>query len=139
MAIYTYTGTLADLGGSPFPGAFPKLYVVADRDTFGPNGPIPANKRVEIPVASDGSFAVQLTASADLSPSVRYTLRCEWLDGETPLGWAEWDFTAYGGGGPIKDGVSAPASVWWVGPPWPSGLPSGWYLNRFTNDVGRKE
>lgn len=139
MALYTYTGTLADLGGVPFPGALPRLWVEADRDTFGPDGPIPARKRVIVNVATDGTFSVSLTASTETSPPVRYFLLCEWLDqSSSPVGFAQWEFTAYMGGGPIKDGAQAPLSVWWVGPPWPQGTPPGLYVNKVTNWVGEK-
>lgn len=137
MTLYTYTGKLADFGGVPFPGAVPRLYVEADRDSFGPQGPLPARKRVEITVASDGSFSVTLQASADTSPPITYLLRCEWLDGSTPLGYAEWTFTAYQGGGPIGDGGTPPTFSIWVGPPWPPSGTPGLYLDKASpNDWG---
>lgn len=138
MAFYTYTGKLADLGGVPFPGAVPRLWVEADRDTMGPEGPIPARKRVEVAVGSDGTFSVTLQASADLSPATLYTLRCDWLDGAgNPLGFAEWKFTAYQGGGPIRDGGAPPTFSIWVGPPWPPVGTPGLYLDKASpNDWG---
>lgn len=137
MATYPYTGRLTDFGEAPFPSAFPRLVIVADRDAFGPSGLL-SKKRIPVTVAADGTFRVSLVPSTDTSPPVRYTARCEWLDGETLVGFSEWSFTALPGGGPIKDMVTAPLSVWFVGPPWPQGTPPGWYFDRFTNDVGRK-
>lgn len=132
MAIYTYTGTLADLGGAPFPEAIPRLWVVAERDTFGPDGPIPAAKKVEITVASSGAFSVQLHDSASLSPPTRYRLRCLWLDGDSgdPVGFAEWVFTAFPGGGPINEGGEPPTYSVWIGPPWPAAGTPGLYIDR---------
>lgn len=138
MAFYPYHGRLADFGGVPFPGATPRLWVEADRDTFGPDGPIPARKRIEIGVASDGLFSVTLQGSADVSPPVRYTLRCDWLDGAgNTLGFAEWPFSAYQGGGPISEGGEPPTYPVWVGPPWPPEKTRGMYVEKVSpNDWG---
>lgn len=137
MATYTYTGKLTDVGEAPFPGAIPRLWVEPATEMFGPGGPL-ATKRVPVTVAANGSFSVALVASVDTVPAARYRLRCEWLDGDTVLGSSSWDFNAVVGGGNITESAGAPASVWWVGPPWPAGLPSGFYFDKITNDVGRK-
>jgi len=105
MAVYTYTGTLTDFGESPFPDAIPRLWVAPEGDAFSPTGPSAA-KRIAVPVASNGTFSVDLTASIDMIPQTAYALRCEWLTTDsagqdTPIGWAEWEFTAHPGGGPI--------------------------------------
>lgn len=103
MAVYTYTGKLADFGEAPFPNAFPRLWVSPVRDAFSPEGVVAA-KRIPVTVASDGTFSVVLEASIDLIPPTTYSLRCEWLssaDDPDPRGWAQWDFTAQIGGGPI--------------------------------------
>ena len=131
MALYEYTGRLSDLGGAPFPDAVPQLWVVAEKDTFGPEGPIPANKRVEISVGSTGMFSVRLHDSVSLRPPVRYVLLCLWLDGEgNPFGFAQWPFTAYSGGGPITDGGEPPTFTVWIGPPWPPEGSRGLYIDR---------
>lgn len=137
MALFVYTGTLKDFGGAPFPGAVPRLTVEADRDAFGPDGPLPARKRIQVPVAPDGAFSVRLQASADTVPPVQYLLRCEWLDGATPLGYAEWRFTAHQGGGPVTEGGAPPTYSVWVGPPWPPAGTPGLYLDTNSpNDWG---
>lgn len=140
MATYTYTARLTDFGQQPFPDAHPNLFVVPSVDAFGPTGLLAAKR---IPVTfydPNGAFTVDLVASADTSPAVTYTLVCEWLDvAGSPLGFAEWRFIAVPGGGPIKDMVNAPVSVWWVGPPWPANLPSGFYFDLATGDVGRRD
>lgn len=139
MATYTYTGKLTDFGEAPFPNATPKLWVEATEPAFGPTGAL-STRRIPVTVTSNGDFSVDLIPSVDTSPTVFYKLRLEWLHADGNIaGWNEWQFTAVQGGGQIKDMVSAPASVWWVGPPWPNPLMSGFYLDRFTNDVGRKE
>ena len=137
MATQTYTGRLTDFGELPFPDAQPRLSVAPAVDAFGPNGLL-SSKRIPVSLAADGSFSVALVPSTDTSPPVEYVLRCEWLDAEILLGYSQWRFTALPSGGAISGMVSAPLSVWWVGPPWPPTLPSGWYFDQFTNDVGRK-
>lgn len=138
MPLYAYTGYLTDLGGAPFPDAVPRLWVEADRDTMGPDGPLPARKRVPVSIGAGGSFSILLTASQDTNPPIQYALRCEWLDGDTVLGFAEWQFTAYPGGGPISSGFNAPvAATWWVGPPWPPLGTRGMYYDKTTDDVGQ--
>lgn len=134
----TYYGILSDFAGRPFPGAVPRLEVTTDRDAVGPSGLL-SRRPVPIPTASDGTFMVNLIESARTSPSVRYIFRCTWLtttsDGvEVESGWSEWTITAAIGGGPVKDMVSAPVAVWFVGPPWPeSPTPGAFYLNRNGN------
>lgn len=101
MAVYSYTGKLTDFGEAPFPNAVPKLWVEPLQDAFSPSGPAAA-KRIPVTVASNGTFSVDLIASVDLVPPTAYSLRCEWLDpDQQAVGWAQWDFTAQPGGGPI--------------------------------------
>lgn len=114
MAVYTYTGKLTDFGESPFPSAMPRLWVEPLRDAFSPSGPSAA-KRIPVTVASDGTFSVDLTASIDLIPPTAYSLRCEWLESDTgtPVGWAQWDFTAQPGGGPVATMPGVLTRVWY--------------------------
>lgn len=139
MATYTYTGRLTDFGEAPFPDAKPRLWVEARVPAFGPNGPL-APRRIPVTVASNGDFTVDLVASVDTNPTVEYVLRVEWLHVDEEIsGWSEWPFTAVIGGGQIKDmGPGAPLSVWFVGPPWPANTPPGFYYDKLTDDVGRK-
>lgn len=102
MAVYSYTGKLADFGDTPFPSAKPRLWVSAEHAATS-GGSVHALKRVPISVAANGTFSVQLVASADLTPVSRYILRSEWLDGDTVIGWTEWKFTALIGGGSIAN------------------------------------
>lgn len=138
MTTYTYTGRLTDFGETPFLSAVPELWIEPINSAFGQQGPL-ANKRIPIHLEGNGAFSVSLVASADTSPPTKYRLRLEWIDSDVLVGWTEWEFTAEIGGGTISDGVSAPVSVWWVGPPWPSPLRKGFYFDRNTNDVGRVE
>lgn len=102
MAVYTYTGKLADFGDTPFPNAKPRLWVSAEHSAMS-GGSVLALKRVPITVAANGTFSVSLVASADLTPVSKYVLRAEWLDGETIVGWTDWIFTALIGGGQISN------------------------------------
>lgn len=115
MAVYIYTGQLGDFGGAPFPGATPRLWVSPERDAFSNSGGVLASRQVAVPVDKFGAFSVTLVATADLTPPTRYSLRCEWLDDAgLPRGWAQWDFTAAIGGGPIADMKDALITrVWW--------------------------
>lgn len=139
MATYTYTGRLTDYGEAPFPDAKPRLWVEVREAGFGPSGPL-APRRIPVTVASNGNFSVELVASVDTVPPARYTLRLEWLHADGNLaGWTEWQFNAAPGGGVLKPDKDVPLSVWFVGPPWPVNTPPGFYFDRFTNDVGRKQ
>lgn len=138
MAKYSYTGRLTDFSETPFPGAIPELVVRPEREAFGTTGLL-ASRDIRVTVDSTGTFSVDLVASVDMSPASGYVLVCNWLDaGGVARGWSEWKFNAVIGGGPIKDSVSAPASVWIVGPPWPAEpIKGAFYFDKFTNDVGR--
>lgn len=138
MATYPYTGRLTDFGEAPFPSASPSIWVEASEDAFGPLGLL-ASRKIPVSLNSNGEFLVFLTPSVETSPPVTYTVRCDWLDAEgRGVGWASWTFVAAPGGGEMSGMVDTPLSVWYVGPPWPPETPPGFYLDRFTNDVGRK-
>lgn len=130
-----YWGRLTDFAGQPFPGAIPRLSVTAEHPAVTTTGLL-ATKETVLPLASDGTFIAQLVPTADTSPQTRYVFLCTWFatnaaGAEIPAGWSEWTITAAIGGGPIKDMVSAPASVWFVGPPFPEKpVPGAFYLNR---------
>lgn len=115
FTIYEYTGKLTDFREAPFMTAFPKLWVQPDQDAFSPTGPSAA-KRIPVVLESGGLFAVNLVASIDLVPQTGYSLRCEWLDsdGGTLIGWAQWDFTAQPGGGPIATMPNVMTRVWYA-------------------------
>lgn len=136
MSIEHYNGTLTDLGESPFPEEMPLLYVTADRDTFSEHGPMPANKRVYVPINHLGQFSIGLTPSGETRPPVKYQLVCEWLSAGEVAGMAVWEFTAYMGGGPIGAGSNATSERVWVGPPWPPAGTKGMYFSKETNDWG---
>jgi hypothetical protein len=135
MATYPYTGKLTDFAEQPITGAVPRLRVVPERDSSGPAGLL-ASIGIAVTLANDGTFTVPLVATVDTSPETRYTLVCDWfaqaVGGQELLaGWAEWTFTAAIGGGPIKDMFTAPASIWFVGPPWPAQpIVGAFYLDR---------
>lgn len=137
MTTYPYTGTLADFGEAPFPEASPELYIVAQRDAFGPSGGVLASRRVPITVRANGSFVVSLVASADLSPQTKYELRCDWLDVSGNLrGWASWVFTAAIGGGSIAQMKDAAITrVWFATYPPPVSRGGILWVNPETGDV----
>ena len=131
MALYTYTGKLTDFTGTPFPGAQPRLWVEPDGSGFSGDGVL-ATKRIPVAVASNGNFSVQLEASATVRPEAIYLLKCEWLDGDTVLGWTDWArFRAPAGGGNIGELNQAPQPPWSIaygfGPP-PPGI-TGLYID----------
>lgn len=140
MATYTYEVKVTDFEEQPFPGATLRVWVAPERDAHGPEGQLAA-RRIPVVIDSTGAGTVQLVASVDLSPTTGYVLRGDWLsfdqNGQEILaGWSEWSFTALAGGGPIKDMVSAPVSVWWVGPPWPTTPRPGFFWDLTTDSVG---
>lgn len=144
MATYTYTGRLTDLGESPFPEAYPRLWVEPEKTQpfgpFTPSGP-GADRRITIPLASNGTFSVDLVASADLIPPTRYILRCDWFmtgsgGDEVLTGWSEWRFTALIGGGPLSTMPDAPVTrVWFSTTPPPVNRPGVIWVNPVTGDV----
>lgn len=134
MALYTYTGTLTDIGAGLLAGYAPRLTVAPERETMGPDGLVSA-KKILVPVnAATGAFSMTLHASGDLDPAIDYELRLELFeDGDTGhpyVAFDAWRFTAAVGGGPIADMVGGPLTAVWIGPPWPS-LPSppGLYID----------
>lgn len=136
MAVYDYTGKLTDFGEAPFPDAYPRLWVSPQQDAFSPSGPAAA-KHIPVTVASDGSFSVELIASIDLVPPTPYTLRCDWLNGPggDPLGWAQWDFTAQPGGGPIATMPGVMTRVWYSTSQPPVSRAGIFWINPVTDDV----
>ena len=137
MTAYIYTGTLADFGERPFPGAVPRLWVSPYRDAFGRDGAVYAGRQIPVYVRPTGQFEVELVASADLKPPTKYSLRCEWLDAEGVVrGHAQWDFTAALGGGPIADMADAIITRVWAGvnPP-PVQREGIYWINPETGDV----
>lgn len=137
MAVYAYIGKLADFGEAPFPNAFPRLWVSPVRDAFSPEGVVAA-KRIPVAVASNGGFSVNLEASIDLVPPTTYSLRCEWLssaDDPDPRGWAQWDFTAQIGGGPIATMPNHLTRVWYETTQPPANVPGIYWVNPVTDDV----
>lgn len=136
MAVYAYTGRLTDFGEAPFPSAMPRLWVEPSRDAFSSSGPSAA-KRIPITVASNGTFSVDLTASIDLTPPTGYSLRCEWLDPDSgsAIGWAQWDFTAQPGGGPIATMPGLLTRVWYSTAQPPANVSGIYWINPVTDDV----
>lgn len=135
MTVYTYTGKLADFGDKPFPTAKPRLWVEGTHAAVSRHA-IHALKRVYIALGESGQFSVDLTASADLTPPTQYLLRCEWLDGETVMGWTEWRFTALIGGGNIgnmQDGAAT--NVWYSTQSPPDNRAGIIWINPVTGDV----
>lgn len=137
MTTYAYTGRLTDFGESPFPAAKPRLWVSPKRDAFGPGGGVLASRPVPVVVADDGTFTVHLVASVDLTPATGYSLRCEWVDASNVVrGWAQWDFTAALGGGPISDMTDAIITRVWFGTTPPPVQRAGIYwVHSETGDV----
>lgn len=135
MTVYTYTGRLADFGDKPFPAARPRLWVEAVNAATSQHA-IHALKRVHITLDQSGQFSVELTASADLTPPTPYLLRCEWLDGDTVMGWTEWKFTALIGGGNIGNMQDGDATnVWYSTQSPPDNRAGIIWINPVTGDV----
>lgn len=135
MTVYTYTGKLADFGDTAFPNAKPRLWVEAEHAAMS-GGSVLALKRVPITVAANGTFSVQLVASADLTPVSRYRLRAEWLDGDTVVGWTDWIFTALIGGGPIANMPDGQiTNVWYSRSNPPVQRPGIIWIHPVTGDV----
>lgn len=136
MAVDTYTGRLTDFGESPFPSAVPNLWVQPLKDAYTASGPAAA-KRIYIPVSVNGNFSVNLTPSADLIPPTGYSLRCEWLDEAGGLiGWAQWDFSALPGGGPISSMPGAVLKrIWYATTPPPVNRAGIYWVHPVTDDV----
>lgn len=140
MAVYTYTGKLADFGEEPFPGASPRLWVAPRKSAFARSS-LAAARRMPIPVASDGTFEVDLIASIDLVPPVIYTLECDWftvaVSGQEILaGRARWTFTAQIGGGPIATMPDSKLTRVWYATTQPPVNRSGIYwIHPTTGDV----
>ena len=107
------------------------------RDAFGPGGGVLASRQIAVAVKANGSFVVDLVASADLRPVMDYTLRCEWLDADGVVrGWSQWDFTAAIGGGDISDmQSSAVKRVWYAEYPPPVSRAGIYWLHPVTGDV----
>ena len=132
---YPYTGKLADFADTPFPKARPRLWVEGETASMSQSS-VHALKRVEVPVAETGHFSVALVASADLVPPTPYILRCEWLDGDTVLGWSTWKFTDLIGGGNIanmQDGETT--NVWYSTQSPPANRGGIIWINPVTGDV----
>lgn len=136
MTFYDYRVRVADFAGNPFPGVDPRVWVEPEGPAWH-EGSALSDLPIEVPIGADGVGTVRLAASVDLAPVGRqYRLRCEWLtegpDGsEIPSGYSEWLFVALPGGGSISEGVGAPISTIFTGPPWPPVIvPGAIYINR---------
>ena len=132
MALETYTGRLTDFGGTPFPNATPRLWIEPERTGFTEGGVL-ATKRIPVTLDPNGDFSVKLHASSTVRPEAIYVLKCEWLDGSTVLGWAEWmRFRAPVGGGDLGEINQEQPPTWAIlygdGPP-PEHLTSGLYID----------
>ena len=137
MVTYTYTGKLADFGAAPFPNAMPWVWIAPEHDAFGPEGGVHPARDIPVGVRDNGAFQVDLVASADLKPETRYSLRCEWLTADgVSRGWAQLDFTAAIGGGPIADMKDATVTrVWWAESPPPVQRAGIYWVHPVTGDV----
>ncbi len=144
MPKYTYTLKVTDFAGQPFPGAVPRVRVRPKRDASGPDGML-ASRDIPVTLNASGVGSVDLVATIDTVPETGYVLVAEWItvtqDGQEIPGWlAEWEFSALAGGGDIKtmaDG--APASAIFYGPPWPSTIRPGLYIDVNDGEFGFKE
>lgn len=130
----TYTGQLRDFLPSELATLNPHLWVQLNRPGMGPSGPL-TTVRKPVELTGSQTFEFDVEPSVNISPQSAYTLGVTWANGRD---MDVLEFVAKIGGGPIKDSVSAPASVWIVGPPWPAVIvPGAFYLDRVTNEVGR--
>jgi hypothetical protein len=134
MPLYTYTGTLLDLGLDALVGQSPRLRIRPEREAMSEHGLV-SKAPVDVFVDGAGAFTVQLLSSYDLEPVARYVIEvgryAEAFDGQRFVGVDTWVFLAAAGGGSIADGDPSPYAVF-VGPPvapWPVGTPPGLYID----------
>ncbi|MEJ1087066.1 hypothetical protein WDU99_01900 [Microbacterium sp. Mu-80] len=147
MSVYTYTGLLTDVAKVPIGGWLPQMAIRPVVEAYGPDGLVSA---VPVPITIDaaGAFSVQLIPSGELtptgggSPGVDYIIsvgRFELGDDNTTTwtGTDSWRFTAAAGGGNIGEMNGASLLAVWIGPPWPTILSPGLYIDQMPpNEYG---
>lgn len=133
MPLYTYTGTLLDIGLVALVGQSPRLRVRPEREAMSEYGLV-SKAPIDVFVDGAGAFTVQLLSSYDLDPVTRYVFEVgryeDTFNGPRFLGVDTWSFLAAAGGGPIADQDGSPYAVF-IGPPvapWPVGTPPGLYI-----------
>lgn len=139
MSSYTYTGTLTNIGLGVIASSNPVMRVRPEVEAFGPDGVVSALPQ---PVTVDevtGEFSMTLYPSGELAPAlgghpgVDYIIEVgrfeETIDGSMFNGLDVWKFTAVIGGGNIGEMAGGSLLAVWVGPPWPSPLLPGLYID----------
>ena len=135
MAVYT--GTLTDFGLDPLTAFAPLMVFTADQPAFsGVN--VLVTRRIEAPIASDGSFSVDLVPSVSTTPNVTYTMRVEWLDASG--GFIGMDIiggiVAALGGGSIPDMGGIPITRFYVSDTAPENPElDTWWLDTITGNL----
>lgn len=120
MPLYTYTGTLTDIGLRTLAWAFPVLRVRPEREAYGPNGLIAAAPMTVDVNATTGAFSMQLLASTDMTPQTDYIIEVgrfeNSIDGQRFIGFDTWRFTAVPGGGSLSElaGLQIGNDLVWV-------------------------
>lgn len=139
MSSFTYTGTLTDIGLGVIASSNPVMRVRPEVEAFGPDGVVSAKPRPVSVKSSTGAFSMTLYPSGQLTPGnggptgVAYILEVgrfeDTIDGKVFHGIDVWRFIAATGGGNIGDMAGGSLLAVWIGPPWPSPLQKGLYLD----------
>lgn len=137
MSSFTYTFTLNDIGLGSIASASPVVRIRPVVEAFGPDGIVSARPRTI--TLSSGVGTVTLYPSGELTPAnggkagVDYIIEVarfeEALDGVVFEGVDVYRFTAVAGGGNVGDMAGGSLLAVWVGPPWPSPLQKGLYID----------
>jgi hypothetical protein len=147
MSTALYYGNMNALGYQPLSRWSPRLTVRPEVEAFGPAGLISSKPRsISVDPETD-YFEVRLVPSSEMTGTdgrigVKYVLELalfeeEGIDGfHPPVRNDIWVFTAFAGGGPIRDMGKAPAIGFFVGPPWPASPRPGTYFDTETGDIG---
>ena len=135
MAVYT--GTLADFGLAALTPFAPLMVFTADQAAFS-GGNVLVTRPVPAPIATDGSFSVELVPSVNTTPNVTYSMRVEWLDSAS--NYIGMDIigglvTALGGG-LITEMGGIPITRFWAGETPPDNPePDTWWLDIITGNL----
>lgn len=140
MTQFTYTGTLMDIGLGLLIDKNPVMTVRPEVEAYGLHGLVSA-VRMPVTVRSDGWFSMSLMPSGELTPAVGGPVGVPYIievarfetavDGSTVFnGLDVWRFTAVAGGGAVSEMAGGSVLAAFVGPPWPSPLTKGLYIDK---------
>lgn len=141
-----YFANMNALGYQPLSAWSPRLTVRPEVEAFGPAGLISSKPRTISVDPETDYFEVTLVPSSEMTGTdgrigVKYVLELALfdttIDGSDALVRHDiWVFTAFAGGGPIRDMGQAPPIGFFVGPPWPGSPRPGTYFDTESGDIG---